>query len=158
MLDEADALSAGEPHQLAVDIRMVVPVGVPLRIQTFGADVIHSFGIPSLWFKLDAVPGRINELMLTIDEPGIYYGQCMELCGARHGFMPIAIEARTLEDYNAWVQTQPGGMTREQVQAQAAQEAAAAAAPAEAADAAEDGGTAATEENEEVEAAEGQTA
>ncbi|MDF1833781.1 MAG: cytochrome c oxidase subunit II [Alteraurantiacibacter sp. bin_em_oilr2.035] len=114
MLDESDALDAGEPHQLAVDNRMVVPVGVPIRLQTFGADVIHSFGVPSLWFKLDAVPGRINERVLTIEEEGIYYGQCMELCGARHGYMPITIEARSLDDYNAWVQTQPGGMTREQ--------------------------------------------
>lgn len=124
MLDTDAALDAGEPHQLAVDNRMVVPVGVPIRIQTFGADVIHSFGVPSLWFKLDAVPGRINEQMLTINEPGIYYGQCMELCGARHGYMPIAIEARTLEDFNAWVQSQPGGMTTEQIAAAAAAEAA----------------------------------
>ncbi|GGD46819.1 cytochrome c oxidase subunit II [Erythrobacter arachoides] len=157
MLDEEEALTAGEPHQLAVDNRMVVPVGVPLRIQTFGADVIHSFGIPSLWFKLDAVPGRINEMMLTIDRPGIYYGQCMELCGARHGYMPIAIEARSLEDYNAWVQTQPGGMTREQVRAAAAQEAAAAAAvPAN--DAAAQDAPAAEEENAEVAAAEAEAA
>ncbi|WAT17817.1 cytochrome c oxidase subunit II [Aurantiacibacter sp. MUD11] len=134
MLDESEALDAGEPHQLAVDNRMVVPVGVPIRLQTFGADVIHSFGIPSLWFKLDAVPGRINEKMLTIEEPGIYYGQCMELCGARHGYMPIAIEARPLEEFNAWVQSQPGGMTRAQIEA----EAAAAAAPAEANEAAEE--------------------
>ncbi|WP_423970143.1 cytochrome c oxidase subunit II [Aurantiacibacter gilvus] len=132
MLDADAALEAGEPHQLAVDNRMVVPVGVPIRLQTFGADVIHSFGIPALWFKLDAVPGRINERMLTINEPGIYYGQCMELCGARHGYMPIAIEARTLEDYNAWVQTQPGGMTTEQVAAAAAAEAAPAPAEEEA--------------------------
>ena len=127
MMPESDALDAGLPPQLAVDNRMVVPVGVPIRLQTFGADVIHSFGIPSLWFKLDAVPGRINERMLTINEPGIYYGQCMELCGARHGYMPIAIEARPLAEFNAWVQSQPGGMT----QAQIAAEAAAAAAPAD---------------------------
>ncbi len=120
MLSEEEALDAGEPHQLAVDNRMVVPVGVPIRLQTFGADVIHSFGIPSLWFKLDAVPGRINEKMLTITEPGIYYGQCMELCGARHGYMPIAIEARPLDEFNAWVQSQPGGMTRAQIEAQEA--------------------------------------
>ena len=129
MATAEEALDAGEPHQLAVDNRMVVPVGVPIRLQTFGKDVIHSFGIPSLWFKLDAVPGRINEQMLIIEEPGIYYGQCMELCGARHGYMPIAIEARTLEDFNAWVQTQPGGRTRAQIEA----EEAAAAAPAPAA-------------------------
>ncbi|MGB3165772.1 MAG: cytochrome c oxidase subunit II [Alteraurantiacibacter sp.] len=138
MLTEEEALDAGEPHQLAVDNRMVVPVGVPIRLQTFGADVIHSFGIPALWFKLDAVPGRINEKILTIDEPGIYYGQCMELCGARHGYMPIAIEARSLEDYNRWVQSQPGGRTVAQIRAAeaqaAAEDAASAAAAAEAGD------------------------
>ncbi|MBH5322077.1 cytochrome c oxidase subunit II [Aurantiacibacter sediminis] len=131
MLSVEEALTAGEPHQLAVDNRMVVPVGVPIRLQTFGADVIHSFGMPSLWFKLDAVPGRINEKVLTIEQEGIYYGQCMELCGARHGYMPITIEARSMEDFNAWVQSQPGGMTRAQLDA----EAAAAAAPAPEADA-----------------------
>ncbi|VVT11865.1 cytochrome c oxidase subunit II [Erythrobacter sp. EC-HK427] len=129
MLTAEEALDTREPFQLAVDNRMVVPVGVPLRIQTYGADVIHSFAIPSLWFKLDAVPGRINERMLLIEEEGIYYGQCMELCGSRHGYMPIAIEARSMEDYNAWVQAQ-GGQTREQIAA----EAAAAAAPAPAAE------------------------
>ncbi|WP_419866761.1 cytochrome c oxidase subunit II [Alteraurantiacibacter aestuarii] len=108
MLSDEDALSSGEPHQLAVDNRMVVPVGVPIRIQTFGKDVIHAFGVPSLWFKMDAVPGRINEKMLQIDEPGIYYGQCMELCGARHGYMPIAIEARPVAEYEAWVLSQGG--------------------------------------------------
>lgn len=122
MLDADAALAAGEPHQLAVDNRMVVPVGVPIRIQTFGVDVIHAFGVPSLWFKIDAVPGRINERMLTIEEPGIYYGQCMELCGARHGYMPIAIEARPLDEYNAWVQMQPGGMIAGQDDASAAEE------------------------------------
>lgn len=132
MLSEEDALTSGEPFQLAVDNRMVVPVGVPLRIQTYGADVIHSFAIPSLWFKLDAVPGRINERMLVIEEEGIYYGQCMELCGARHGYMPMAIEARSMEDYNAWVQMQ-GGQTVDQIAAEAAAPAAEDAASAEAA-------------------------
>ena len=103
MLDESDALARGLPGQLAVDNRMVVPVGVPLRIQTTAADVIHSFALPSLWFKNDAVPGRINEKLLTIDEPGIYYGQCSELCGARHGYMPIAVEAVPMEQWRAWV-------------------------------------------------------
>ena len=130
MMPEEEAKAAGEPSHLAVDNRMVVPVGVPIRLQTFGADVIHSFGIPSLWFKIDAVPGRINERVLTIQEPGIYYGQCMELCGARHGYMPIAIEARPLEEFNAWVLSQPGGTTPELEAAAAAAEAAAAEAPA----------------------------
>ncbi len=108
MLDEGEAAARGEPPQLAVDNRMVVPVGEPLRIQVTGADVIHSFAIPSLWFKIDAVPGRINERTLTIKEPGIYYGQCSELCGARHGYMPIAIEAVPRPQFEAWVRSKGG--------------------------------------------------
>ena len=108
MLSEEEALTRGLPGQLAVDNRMVVPVGVPLRIQTTGADVIHSFAVPSLWFKLDAVPGRLNERLLTIDEPGIYYGQCSELCGARHAYMPIAIEAVPMARYRQWIAAQGG--------------------------------------------------
>ncbi len=108
MLDEGEAIARGEPAQLAVDNRMVVPAGEPIRIQVAGADVIHSFGIPSLWFKIDAVPGRINERMLFIKEPGIYYGQCMELCGARHAYMPIAIEAVPRPRFEAWVRSKGG--------------------------------------------------
>lgn len=108
MLDEEEAIARGEPPQLGVDNRMVVPAGVPLRIQTTAADVIHSFAVPSLWFKLDAVPGRLNERLLTINEPGVYYGQCSELCGVRHGYMPIAVEALPLDQFNAWVRAQGG--------------------------------------------------
>ncbi|WP_261388633.1 cytochrome c oxidase subunit II [Qipengyuania gaetbuli] len=108
MLDDAEAEARGEPHQLAVDNRMVVPVGVPIRMQITAADVIHSFAVPSLWFKLDAVPGRLNEKILIIEKPGVYYGQCSELCGARHAYMPIAVEALPLDQYNAWVLAQGG--------------------------------------------------
>ena len=104
--DKADA--AGEPRQLAADTRMVVPAGEHLRIQTTGADVIHAFAVPSLWFKLDAVPGKINERDLFINEPGVYYGQCSELCGARHGYMPIVVEALPRAKFNAWVIAQGG--------------------------------------------------
>jgi cytochrome c oxidase subunit 2 len=126
MLDDAEALKRGEPSQLAVDNRMVVPAGVPLRIQTTATDVIHAFAVPSLWFKMDAVPGRLNEKLLTIKEPGVYYGQCSELCGARHAYMPIAIEALPPAEFAAWVKAQGGAMPGEA-------EAAPAAAPAEAA-------------------------
>ena len=104
--EEADA--RGEPRQLAADFRMVVPAGEPIRLQTTGADVIHSFAVPSLWFKLDAVPGRVNEKLLFINKPGVYYGQCSELCGARHGYMPIVVEALDRPHYNAWVMTHSG--------------------------------------------------
>ena len=123
------ALKAGEPHQLAVDKRMVVPAGVPLRIQTTASDVIHAFAVPSLWFKMDAVPGRLNEKLLTIKEPGVYYGQCSELCGARHGYMPIVVEALPPAEFAAWVKAQGGEMPGEKAEA-AATPAAAAPAPA----------------------------
>jgi cytochrome c oxidase subunit 2 len=130
MLKEKDEVAAGErfrteddgPEHLAADNRMVVPVGVPIRIQAIGSDVIHSFAVPSLWFKIDAVPGRLNEMVMQVDEPGIYFGQCSELCGARHGYMPIAIEAVPVEQFNAWILTQGGTVGGE--------EAAPAAAPA----------------------------
>lgn len=114
MLNPEDAAAAGEPNLLAVDNRMVVPAGVPIRIQTTAADVIHSFAVPSLWFKLDAVPGRLNERQITITKPGVYYGQCSELCGARHAFMPIAVEALPPERFAAWVRAQGGTMPGEE--------------------------------------------
>jgi len=125
MLPEADALANGEPPQLAVDNRMVVPANTPLRIQTVAADVIHSFAVPSLWFKLDAVPGRLNEKLMIIEEPGVYYGQCSELCGARHGYMPIAIEALSREQWEAWVLEQGGETGAAEEAAPAADEVAA---------------------------------
>jgi len=108
ILKEKEADARGEPRQLAADFRMVVPAGEPIRLQTIGADVIHSFAVPSLWFKLDAVPGKINERQLVIKEPGVYYGQCSELCGARHGYMPIVVEALDRPHFNAWVMTHSG--------------------------------------------------
>lgn len=118
MLPEKDTVKTGErfrtendgPIQLAVDNRMVVPAGVPLRLQTTAADVIHAFAVPSLWFKLDAVPGRLNEKQLIINKPGVYFGQCSELCGARHGFMPIVVEALPPEQFAAWVTAKGGQM------------------------------------------------
>ncbi len=120
------------PEHLEVDNRLVVPVGEPIRMQITASDVIHSFAVPSLWFKIDAVPGRINEKVLQINEPGVYYGQCSELCGAKHGFMPIAIEALPRDQFNAWVLSQPGGKIDGQPEP-AAEAAAPAAAPAPAA-------------------------
>jgi cytochrome c oxidase subunit II len=121
MLKEPEDVAKGErartdndgPHLLAVDNRMVVPAGVPLRILTTGSDVIHAFSVPSLWFKLDAVPGRLNEKALTITKPGVYFGQCSELCGARHGFMPITVEALPPAQFAAWVKAQGGTMPGE---------------------------------------------
>lgn len=130
MLPDEKAVAIGEPPQLAVDNRMVVPVGEPIRLQTTAADVIHSFAVPSLWFKLDAVPGRLNERQLIIDEPGVYYGQCSELCGARHGYMPIVVEALPRDQFNRWVIEQGGKIDGAPDAPAAAAPAAAEAAPA----------------------------
>jgi len=124
------------PSHLEVDNRMVVPVGEPIRLQITAADVIHAFAVPSLWFKLDAVPGRINEKVLMIEKPGVYYGQCSELCGVKHGYMPIAVEALPRAEFNKWVLSQPGGVIDGQpapAEAAPAASAAPAAAPAAAA-------------------------
>ncbi len=111
MLPRDKALANGEPALLAVDNRLVVPVGRPIKLIATGADVIHSFAVPALWVKIDAVPGRLNEKTFTIERPGVYYGQCSELCGARHGFMPIAVEALPPEQFAAWVASKGGSMT-----------------------------------------------
>lgn len=108
MLTEEEANARGEPFQLAVDNRMVIPVGKPVKMLITGADVIHSFALPAAWFKLDAVPGRINEKVMQIDEVGVYYGQCSELCGARHGFMPITVEVLPEDKFNDWVRANGG--------------------------------------------------
>lgn len=118
MLKEKEDVAKGErfrtdndgPKLMAADNRMVVPAGVPLRIQTTAADVIHAFAVPSLWFKLDAVPGRLNEKSLTITKPGVYFGQCSELCGARHAFMPLVVEALPPAQFEVWVKAQGGTM------------------------------------------------
>ncbi|MDF8332520.1 cytochrome c oxidase subunit II [Novosphingobium cyanobacteriorum] len=130
MLPDEEALKRGEQPQLGADARMVVPAGEDIRIQTTGADVIHAFAVPSLWFKLDAVPGRINEKVIHIDEPGVYYGQCSELCGVRHGYMPIVVEALPRPKFEAWVKEQGGTVGGAAAAAPAAVTPAAAAAPA----------------------------
>ncbi|MBK5264544.1 MAG: cytochrome c oxidase subunit II [Alphaproteobacteria bacterium] len=108
MLPNEEARKRGEPELLGADNRLVLPVGRPIKLLITGADVIHSFSVPAFWVKEDAVPGRINEKSFTIDKPGIYYGQCSELCGARHGFMPIAVEALPPAEFDAWVLAQGG--------------------------------------------------
>lgn len=108
MLPDAEAKKRGEPRLLAVDNRIVVPVGVPVRVLTTSNDVIHSFAMPAFWTKMDAVPGRINETSFTAERVGLYYGQCSELCGARHGYMPIAIEVVPQAQFEQWVKSKGG--------------------------------------------------
>lgn len=132
MLPAEKAVANGEPALLGVDNRLVVPAGRPIKLIATGADVIHSFSVPALWVKIDAVPGRLNEVTFTVDRPGVYYGQCSELCGARHGFMPIALEVLPPEQFAQWVASRGGSMTPEA----AADSAPATPAPADAAPAA----------------------
>lgn len=118
MLKEQSEVPAGTryrtdadgPRLLATDNRIVLPVGVPIRLITTAADVIHSWTIPAFWIKLDAVPGRLNETSFTIEKPGVYFGQCSELCGARHGYMPIAVEAVSPAAFAAWIAAKGGTM------------------------------------------------
>ncbi len=102
--------AADGPRLLATDNRVVLPVGVPIRLITTSNDVIHSWSLPAFWIKLDAVPGRLNETSFTIEKPGVYFGQCSELCGARHGYMPITVEAVPPAQFAAWVRAKGGTM------------------------------------------------
>ncbi|WP_294392044.1 cytochrome c oxidase subunit II [uncultured Sphingomonas sp.] len=101
---------ADGPRLLAVDERMVVPAGATVKLITTSADVIHSFALPAAWVKMDAVPGRLNETWFRIDRPGVYFGQCSELCGARHAFMPIAVEVVPPARFAQWVAFKGGTM------------------------------------------------
>jgi cytochrome c oxidase subunit II len=93
-----------QPRLLAVDHEMVVPVNKVVRVQVIGADVIHSFSVPSFGIKIDAVPGRLNETWFKAEREGIYYGQCSELCGRDHAFMPIAVKVVSDSEFTAWVE------------------------------------------------------
>jgi cytochrome c oxidase subunit 2 len=124
VLTDDEARRRGEPRLLAVDERLVVPVGATVKVIVTSNDVVHSFGVPAFWVKMDAVPGRLNETWFQAERPGLYYGQCFELCGARHAYMPIAVEVVTAEQFAAWVAARGGHMP-------GAQQAAAPAAPAQ---------------------------
>ena len=110
ILSDADAQAAGEPRQLAVDQRLVVPAGATVKMIVTSNDVIHAWAVPSFWVNIDAVPGRLNETWFRVDRPGLYYGVCRELCGARHGYMPIAVEVVPREQFAGWVASQGGTM------------------------------------------------
>nr|NP_689368.1 cytochrome c oxidase subunit 2 [Chaetosphaeridium globosum]AAM96602.1 cytochrome c oxidase subunit 2 [Chaetosphaeridium globosum] len=98
-----DDLDIGQLRLLEVDNRIVVPANTHLRMIITSADVLHSWAVPSLGVKCDAIPGRLNQASLFIQREGVYYGQCSELCGTNHGFMPIVIEAVSNDDYVTWL-------------------------------------------------------
>src|SRR6185312_10930745 len=97
-------LKPGQPRLLAVDNELVVPVNKVVRVLVTGADVIHSFSVPSFGIKIDAVPGRLNETWFKAEREGTYYGQCSQLCGRDHAFMPIAVRVVSEKDYAAWLE------------------------------------------------------
>jgi cytochrome c oxidase subunit 2 len=104
---EFDSLMAQDkkPRMLAVDNELVVPVNKVVVVQVTGADVIHSYGVPAFGIKVDAVPGRLNETWFKATKTGMFYGQCSELCGRDHAFMPIAVRVVSEQDFAAWVET-----------------------------------------------------
>lgn len=99
----SDDLEFGQLRLLDVDNRVVLPVNTHIRFIVTSADVLHSWAVPSFGVKCDAVPGRLNQVSLFIKREGVFYGQCSELCGANHGFMPIVVESVGLESYIAWI-------------------------------------------------------
>ena len=99
-------LEDGQLRLLEVDNRLVVPVDTHIRIVTSGADVIHDFAVPALGLKIDSVPGRLNQSSVIIQREGVFYGQCSELCGPYHGFIPIVVEALPLDKYLVWLDSQ----------------------------------------------------
>jgi cytochrome c oxidase subunit 2 len=105
ILPEADAKARGVPYKLAATEPMIVPVNQVIRVQATGADVIHSFGLPAFGLKIDAIPGRLNEMWFKAERTGTYYGQCSELCGVDHAFMPIEIRVVSQPEFDAWVAT-----------------------------------------------------
>ena len=102
-LSDADAAKANEPRLLGVDNVVVVPVNKVVMVETTGADVIHSWAVPAFGVKMDAVPGRINKTWFKATREGTYYGQCSELCGAHHAFMPIEVKVVSEAAYEAWL-------------------------------------------------------
>lgn len=103
MLEDDEAAQRGAPRLLAVDEPMVVPVGTTVLVQVTASDVLHAFALPSFGLKIDAVPGRLNETWFRAEREGVYYGQCSELCGARHAFMPIEIRVVSQDEFAAWL-------------------------------------------------------
>lgn len=116
MLKEEDRSKFGKedkgayPRLLAVDNELVVPVGKTVRVLVTGADVIHAFAMPAFGVKIDAIPGRMNETWFRADKEGLYYGQCSELCGKDHAYMPVAIRVVTEEQYKTWLTAAAGNL------------------------------------------------
>ena len=100
---QEDDLTIGSLRLLEVDNRVVVPTNTHVRVIVTAADVLHCWAVPSFGFKIDACPGRLNQSSIFVQREGVYYGQCSEICGVNHGFMPIVVEAVSLDNYVSWI-------------------------------------------------------
>ena len=132
MIPEDEIAARGMPHslyRLAADEPIVVPVGKTVRVLVTATDVIHAFALPAFGLKTDAIPGRVNETWFRADRTGVFYGQCSELCGVDHAFMPIQINVVTEAEFAAWVASKDGSMTPQAPAAAAAPAATDAAVP-----------------------------
>ncbi len=127
MMPEAEARAQGLPYLLAAYEPMVVPVGQNVQLLITASDVIHSLALPAFGLKTDAVPGRVNETWFRADRTGVFYGQCSELCGVDHAFMPIQINVVTQAEFEAWVAERGGALPGAEPAEDAAVEASAAA-------------------------------
>lgn len=112
LLEESDARAQGRPYLLATDEPLLVPVGTTVRVLVTSNDVIHSFAVPAFGIKEDAIQGRVNETWFNVDHPGTYYGQCSELCGINHAYMPVEVHAVSRAEFEQWVAAQGGSMAQ----------------------------------------------
>lgn len=102
MLKDSEAAAKGLPRLLATDQEVVLPAGKNIKVIVTGADVIHSWTVPAFGVKIDAMPGRLNETWFNVKEPGVYYGQCSELCGKDHAYMPIMVRIVPADEFTIW--------------------------------------------------------
>jgi cytochrome c oxidase subunit 2 len=106
MLPEDEAKTAGKPYLLGTDNAVYVPVGKTVRLQLTASDVIHGYLVPAFGIQMDASPGRLGEMWFKADKVGTYYGQCTQICGLKHAYMPIEIKVVSQPDFDAWVASQ----------------------------------------------------
>lgn len=120
MLSEEEAAAQGRAHQLATDVPIYVPVNTNIRVLITSNDVIHAWAVPAFGVKEDAIQGRVNDSWFNVTREGVYYGQCSELCGLNHAFMPIEVRAVSREEFDRWVVSQGGSLASAEEAAPAA--------------------------------------
>jgi cytochrome c oxidase subunit II len=130
LLPEEEARAQGRPYLLATDAPLLVPVGTTVRVLVTSNDVIHAFAVPAFGVKEDAIQGRVNETWFNADREGVFYGQCSELCGVNHAYMPLEIHAVSRAEFDAWVVANGGALASAEAPAEAPAEGAPAEQPA----------------------------